>query len=393
MKKLLELFKLNKLYNNLRASNCCKTKKSKMVYCLSCIMVFFILLPSVYSNDSMINSEATKVMEAYELRINGKAEKANELLHEILMIDSTDALAYFELARTKHHLFLGGNKFSPEEWNEVLSSLKQATRYAPDNEIYAFYYAYACFFNAFISMMMQNEDVNENVALACDAFNIVLHINPDCYPAMLYLVDIYGSLPENMGGDKEKAVNLASELNNKNRLFGAIAYAKLLPDTADHLLYWQNVAKETSINAQVLEELGRAYLLKSDTDNGTKYFQEAIDSDITQRYLYMHLVRYHILSVQQNPDAKVKHLEEAEKLVNSYLQSDPDLTPPLKAYANGILALIKMIGGDNNSSNEYQEKAKSIDPFYSRAMGIPPAMLYCRPDEVKIQYSSFFMPF
>jgi hypothetical protein len=388
MKKPIELTK-----QNLLESCYCRTQKNRLNYCLGCIMLFFFSIPWLCCNEGMITAKATRVMEAYELRINGEAEKASELLHEILLTDSTDALAYFELARTKHHLFLGSNKFSPEEWNEVLSSLQQATRYAPDNEFYAFYYAYACFFKAFISMMIQNTDVNQNVAQTCDAFNIVLQINPDCYPAMLYLVDIYGSLSENMGGDKEKAGNLASELNKKSRLFGAIAYAKLLPDTADHLLYWQNVAKEISINAQLLEELGRAYLLKSDTDNGTKYFLEAIDSDITQRYLYMHLVRYHILSVQQNPDAKAKHMEEAEKLVNIYLQSDPDLTPPLKAYANGILALIKMIDGDNNSSNEYNEIAKSIDPFYSRGMGMPPAMLYCRPDEVKIQYSSFFMPF
>jgi hypothetical protein len=393
MKNLIELSNQKELYKKLQASHCFRIEKSKIRYCLNCIMMYFIVLLSFVSIGSTLNSKAARVMEAYELRINGKAEKAKELLDDILMKDSTDALAYFELARTRQHLFLGGDKFSTEEWNEVLHSFRQSFKYAPDNEVYAFYYAYACFFDAFISMMRQNPDAGEKIAHACDAFNNVLRINPDCNAALLYLVDIYSSLPENMGGDKEKARNLASELNKKDRLFGAMAYARLLPDSADGVLYWQNVAKEAEMNALLLEELGRAYLLKSDTDNGTKYFQESIDSDKTRRYLYMHLVRYHILSVQQNPDAKAKHLEEAEKMANIYMQSGPELTPPLKAYANGILALIKMIGGDNNSSNTYLENAKSIDPFYSRAMGIPPSMLYCRPDEVKIQYNSFFLPF
>jgi hypothetical protein len=393
MKKLIELSNKFELNNNFQASNYYSTEIGKMRYYLNCFMVFFFIWPSLFSNNGAVHSKANRVMEAYELRINGKAEKAEELLNEILLNDSTYALAYFELARTKYHLFLGRQQFSPEEWNEVLYSSRQASKYAPDNEIYAFYYAHACFSKAFLSMMRQNQEVGEDVARTCDAFNYVLQINPDCYAALLYLVDIYGSLPENMGGNKEKARDLASELNKKDKLFGAMAYSKLLPDTSDFVFYWQNVAKEADRNAQLLEELGRSYLLKSDTDNGTRYFQESIDSDITRRYLYMHLVRYHILSVQQNPDTKTKHLEEAEKLANIYLQSSPELTPPLKAYANGILGLIKMIGGDNNSSNEYLEKAKSIDPFYSRALGMPPAMLYCRPDEVKIQYSSFFMPF
>lgn len=357
------------------------------------MMVIIFLRSLLYSNDAVFNGDKARVMEAYELRISGKADKAEELLYELLKNDSTDALAYFELARTKHHEFLGGTQFSSEEWEKVVHSMQQAVRYAPDNDVFAFYYAYSCFFNAFISMMRQNPDASEKVALTCDAFKAVLKLNPDCHEAQLYMIDIYSSLPEEMGGNKEKARSIAEDLNKRDALYGAIASARLLPDTSDFVLYWQNIAKGSDSNVQVMEELGRAYLLKSDTENGTKYFLDAINADITRRYLYMHLVRYHILSSQQNPDAKAMHLEEAVKLANSYLLSSPELTPPLKAYANGILALIKMIGGDETISNEYLEKAASIDPYYSRAMGMPPAMLYCRPDEVKIQYSSFFMPF
>jgi hypothetical protein len=104
----------------------------------------------------------------------------------------------------------------------------------------------------------------------------------------------------------------------------------------------------------------------------------------------MNLARYHILSSHQNSG---EHMQKAEKSVNSYLQANPALVPPLKAHAYGILALIKMISGDENGNKEYTEKAAALDPFHSKGMGNPPAMIYCPPEEVEIQYISFFMPF
>jgi tetratricopeptide (TPR) repeat protein len=335
----------------------------------------------------------TGVSEAYELRINGKADKAELLLQDILKSDTTNSLAYFELARTKHHMFLGGTQFSSEEWGKVMSNLQQAVRYAPDNEIFAYYYAYSGFLNAFISMMREQPDVAEKIAQTCDAFQAVLSLNPDCHAATLYLVDIYASLPEEMGGNRDKAGSIATELTKKDKVLGALASSKLLPETDDKIAYWQNVAGEAGMNAQVMEELGRAYLLKNDTENGIKYFQDAMQADHAKKYLSMNLMRYYMMSTAQNADKKDEYLAEAEKLVNTYINSDPQPVPSLKAYGYGILALLKMIGQDENGQKEYQDKASSIDPFYSRATGMAPDMLYCRPDAVKIQYSSFFMPF
>jgi tetratricopeptide (TPR) repeat protein len=359
----------------------------------SFLLFIAFFLPRIYAIDMPGKTDESKVFEAYELRINGQADKAETMLLELLKQDSTDALAYFELARTKHHMFMGGTEFSQEAWKEVMYALQQAVQNDPNNKVFAFYYGYSCFFNAFISMMRQQTDASENVAKACEVFKSVLTLNPNCYEAMLYLIDLYGSLPVEMGGDKEKAGIFASQANKMNKLYGAMANDRLLPDSVDKVIYWQKIGKETGMNAQVLEELGRAYLLKSDTENGTKYFMEAIQKDNDRQHLYMHLVRYHILAIQQNPDTKAVHLVKATELVNSFMQSTPELVLPLKAYAYGILALINMINEDNNSSDEYKKLAEAQDPFYSKAMGMPPGMLYCRPDAVEIQYSSFFLPF
>jgi len=393
MKKITEMTTQNESCNYQHADNCSKIYKGRAKHCLSLIIITAIFMPSLCSCEEKENDNKSSVLQAYELRISGKADKAEELLNELLKTDSTNAAAYFELARTKHHMFLGKDQIAPEKWEDIVFSLQQAVRLVPNNEIYAFYYAYACFFNAYISMMMEKPDAGAAIALTCDAFQVVLNLEPDCHEAQLYLVDIYAYLPENMGGDKEKAGVLASDLNHKDKIWGAMANARLMADNTDFVSYWQNVTKEAGNDAQASEELGRAYLLQSDTENGTKYFLEAINADITKRYLYMNLVRYHVMLSQQNPDLKSVHLEEAERLVNIYLQSVPALVGPVKAYAYGALGMIRMFGGDNAGSNEYRQMAASIDPYYSRGSGNPSEMLYGLPDEVKIHYSSFLMPF
>ncbi len=362
--------------------------------CLTFLIALSIATIPVFCNDHQLNNRdenETGIQEAYELRISGKADEALTLLNELLKSDSTNVKAYVELARTQQHLLLSG--MEPPPVGEIVGAWQHAVKYDPENETYAFYYAVASLMNAYMTLMTQQQDADKTISQACEKFEAVLKLNPDCYAALLYLIDLYGMLPEELGGNRAKAEMYAAELNKKDRLCGAIAYSRLLPDTADHVLYWQEVMKETDTSAQLLEEMGRGYLFKFDTENGTKYYQEAIQSDPAKQYLYMHLVRYHILSVQMNPDEKEAHLEAAEKLTNIYLQSDPELTLPLKAYGYQILALIQNIAGNNEGAEEYLNKAKELDPFFCRAMGVPSAMLHCPQDEIKVAYSSFFLPF
>lgn len=216
MKKITEMTEQYKSCNDLHACNGSNIYKSTVKHRLSLIMIIAIFVPSLGHCEEKDNDSKNSVLQAYEVRMSGKADKAEELLNELLKTDSTDAAAYFELARTKHHMFLGKDQIAPEEWQEVVVASQQAVRLAPENEIYAFYYAYACFFNAYISMMMGKPDANTSIASAIDAFKSVLNLEPDCHEAQLYLVDIYAYLPENMGGSREKAGIEASDLKNKD---------------------------------------------------------------------------------------------------------------------------------------------------------------------------------
>jgi tetratricopeptide (TPR) repeat protein len=239
--------------------------------------------------------------------------------------------------------------------------------------------------------MQNQQSASSKVKETCDAFQSVLKINPECYPALLYQVDMYGMLPPEMGGDRQRAELIAGAI--KSKTFGAMAKARLLADTADQVAYWQNVMKETGTNAQVLEELGRAFLFKSNDEQGKKYFMNAINADPAKAYLTMNLARYFVMKSQQDQANRDNHLKTAGELVNTYMQADPDLVPPLKAHAYAMLAMISSIGNDQDSMNKYMNLATSIDPFCSKASGMPSDILFYPPDKVKISYTSLFLPF
>ena len=358
------------------------------VYLIQCILI--ALISATVSAADKIEPFIT---EAYHLRMSGKAEQAEQLLRQSLKTDSANAYAWFELARTRNHIFLGQGQFSPEGWTEVLNCAEKSVKLDPDDEVLAFYYAYCRLTDAFISLMQGKEDARDKTEAAAESFRSVLRINPRCFVAQLYLIDIYGVLPEDMGGDKAIARTIAGEMKSQQAVYQAMGQARLMPDTADMVQFWQKVGNEAGMNSQVMEELGRAYLLISDTENGKKYFHDAVQSDPSKKYLTMNLVRYYLMRSQQDQANKDMYLQSAVELANSYIQSDPQPIPPLKAHAYSILAMISMFSNNQEEGNKYNEMAAAIDPYCSKATGMPSDLLYSPPDQVKISYSSFFMPF
>ena len=96
---------------------------------------------------------------------------------------------------------------------------------------------------------------------------------------------------------------------------------------------------------------------------------------------------------QQDQTNREAHLTSATELVNHYLQLVPGPLLSFQAFAYSTLATIYRFRGEQETGNKYSDQAASIDPYCSKATGMPPNLLYCPPEEVNIQYSSFFMPF
>ena len=331
-----------------------------------------------------------EVQKAFELRIAGKVDEAKTLLISILADDSTEAMANYEMARLKHYVLVGGGDV---KISEILYYINKAVEKEPKNATYAYYKGIACFLNAFMAMEMGLGEVKNKIAETSLQFEKVLELKPDYYEARLYLVDIYGLLPPEMGGDSLKAVENAEKLATMSSYFGAKAKAALSAQNTDLVKYWENLISSDSKNAEPFMEAGRACLYQNDPKNAEKYFNEAIAADPSKTFLILDLARFHIMMVMQNKDLGAEQLPIAKTFLEKYLKSSPEPIIPLKTYTMGLLARVEMFLGNQSEAEKLMNDAKLLDPYFSWASGVPTLLLFDPPDQITHHYFSFFSPF
>jgi len=336
------------------------------------------------------NKPEKNVQKAFELRINGKVDEAKTLLNDILAKDSTNAMAWYELARLKHYMLVGGGEVKTAD---ILAAINKAVIYDPENVTYAYYKGIASFINAFMAMEMGQGEVKSKIAETIIQFENVLALKPDYHEARLYLVDIYGVLPPEMGGDSLKADVHAKKLASLDSYFGDKAKAVLAPEGTDLVKFWENQIALDPQNADLLMEAGRACLYKDDTMAAKVNFEKAIKFDPSKNILILDLARYHIMKVMQNKDLGAMELPKAKLLLEKYLKSSPEPIIPLKTYTMGLLARVEMFLGNQAEAEKLMEEAKKLDPYFSRASGVPTLLLFDPPDQITHHYFSFFSPF
>ena len=333
------------------------------------------------------------VQQAYELRMNGKADSAKVLLEQAIAEDSTNAAAWYELARTKHHIGLGNPRILFTRLDDLQQTIEHAVENDPDNVIYSFYKGYICFTRAYFSLKTKQPDVKEKVEETISAYESVLSLKPDYYEAKLFLVELFKMLPSDMGGDSVKAEKYTRELEKADVVFGAKAREIVMPEEANYIEFWQKIEEKQIDNADVHEALGRVYLYNENIEEATKYFKKAIILNAKKNILYVDLGRYYMMQAMQNP-AKLDSLApQIKNAFETYLKSQPEPINPLKAFVIGNLARIKFHTGDKENGNKLNKEAMTLDPNYSKAFGTPSQILFDRPDEISRVHVYFFRPF
>jgi len=331
------------------------------------------------------------VIEANELRMNGKADEAKAMLEQVISDEPDNALAHYELARTKYHIALSVLEELEITLEDISQSIDKAIENDPDNVIYRFFAGKIASQSAYMAAQREQPDVKEKFAKVCSICESVLKLKPDYHEAMLYVVQIYGILPEDMGGDKSKAEQYAKKLEDMDEIFGAKARAILMPEEADYVGYWKKVLEKHEGNAEVLRELGRTHLFKDQIEDGVKCFEETVRIDPGQNILYLDLARYYLYSGLYDEKLRETAWPSAEKAFKKYLDSEP--IPPLKAFALNLLSRIKGGLGDQEGADELRTKAETIDPYYSRASGVPTPDLWVPIGEISHNNRYLFFPF
>lgn len=362
-----------------------KINRAWMVHLLKTGFIIILLFNFVSVFSSCTKNEK-EVLEAYELRINGKVDAAISLLENILVEDSTNAMAHFELARTLNYMSMMGSK-------EADLHLKKALKFDPDNVVYAYYNAKNCFLKAYISMHQEGDNTKKLVNNACQEFNSVLELNPNYPEALMYLVEFYGMLPEEMGGDKNKAEEYTQQLENMDKFYGAKARLVMLPEGTDMVKYWEKHLAENGETCKALKELGVACIFSDDIERAKEHFENAMNLNKSQNIRLLDLARFHQMKVMQNRDIADEELPKSKVYIEKYLTSEPEPIPPMKAYAIGMLAKTEMLQGNRDESQKIMEDAKALDPYFSRAFGIPSLATFEAPDKVDHHFQSYFSPY
>ncbi|MCK4304382.1 MAG: hypothetical protein KAY24_09115 [Candidatus Eisenbacteria sp.] len=330
------------------------------------------------------------VEQAYEQRMMGNVDSAQVILERVLAADSTHAAAWFELARTKQHIGLG----NPRMLMEGLESLQQAAENAatndPANVIYAHYKGYVSFFRAYASFMRGQPDAAERVAEVVAAYDAVLELDQDFHEARLFLVEIL-SAPSEMGGDAVKAEAHVKQLEERDPVLGAKARELILAEDVDRVQFWQTKLEENPGSADLMEQLGKAYLYQEKTEEGMQQLEATLQADPTKQLLLLDIAKYHMMVFRQDASQSEIALPKAKDAISRYLTTEP--IRPLRAYALHTLARIEERLGSKEAAETLFDEAQEQDPHVSKAFAAPPGILFTKLDEVAHFHSFFSRPF
>jgi tetratricopeptide (TPR) repeat protein len=332
-----------------------------------------------------------EVMKAFELRMSGKVDEAKALLESVLAKDSTVAMAHYEMARLKQYMMVGTGEMNIEG---TFASASNAVSCEPSNVTYAYFKAITGFMKAFMAMHTGDQGaIKDNIAETCILLEKALALKPDYCEPMLYLVEIYGMLPAEMGGDSLKAVAWAEKLAATDKYFGARARAVLMPEGSNMVKFWEDQIAVNGRTPEMLRQAGIACLFEDKPEQAEKFFEEAMKSDHSKNPGMLDLGRYHMMKVMQDRELANTELPLAKTFFEKYLQTVPEPVVPLKAYTLGLLARVEMFMGNQARGDKLMDEANALDKYFSKASGVPSLLLFDPPDQVCHQYFSFFSPF
>ncbi len=308
---------------------------------------------------------------AYAMRMNGKADEARKLLEDALAKNPSDAVAHYELARTLVWMALGDPNRG--KLMDTLGVAQQEIAHAeaidPGNVIYPLFDGHIALMQLYPSLMGNQSDTRQRVERLCGTYDAALKLKADDRPAMLYLVEIDGLIPADSGGDRAVAERYTHQLEKLDPVYGAKARSILLGDD-NNVQFWKPIEKQNPNNAEVLEELGKAYLRADKVDDAAACFDRAMQIDQARSYLLLDLrIHYTWIAMQAGPGSAAfrSAAQAGEAAIDRYLATSPP--SPLQAYALGVKSKYARGLGRADEAARLLQQAKSLEPIFPK----PPA--------------------
>jgi len=129
-------------------------------------------------------------------------------------------------------------------------------------------------------------------------------------------------------------------------------------------------------------------------DEAIKCFEQAVERDAAKAYLFLDLSIYHTFRAMRAGEDKEllqTSLRSGDTAVTRYLDSKP--IQPMQAYALGVQSKYKRHMGDKEQAQAHVNRAKALDPFFSKATGSPHPDLFIPPEEISRNHRYLLRPF
>jgi len=295
--------------------------------------------------------------QGFELRMAGKTDKAKTLLEmRTLLNGRKNARDLFELART--HFFLGS-------FNLAYFAISDAVRIESDNPRTLYWHGLIAYSNN-VSRYLINHSLDRIVTdEAIASLEKALAIDTDYHEARLMLIDILVRLRPEDGGDPQKALALAEDLEKRDRGWGALArgYA-LRPGTSwdDVMVLADGVLAEEPENMGALLTKALGLIKARKPDEAELVVSKVYELDENRRALFLELAGGCVLP---------EHQELGKRTIERFL-GIPNLSIPEKAIGYSRMAAAFQAAGDKDSYDTWMKKANRLDPdFWKPALELP----------------------
>jgi tetratricopeptide (TPR) repeat protein len=332
--------------------------------------------------------------QAYALRMAGKVDEAKALLDKALMETPSNAAAHYELARTQLHMALGDIRNLEQHIADAHRSVGNAVKADPKKVMYHTFAGHVACFRAYMAQQMQQPALKEHFAEACRAFESALTLKPDYPQVLLFLVELHNGFPESAGADRAQAEQYAQRVKAMGDVWDAKAQSILSPESCG-VEFWKSVLAEGKAgDADILEELGKAYLHHEQVDEAVQCFEQAVERDAAKAYLFLDLSIYHTfraMRAREDKELLQTSLRLGDAAVIRYLDFKP--IQPMQAYALGVQSKYKRHMGDEEQAQALVNRAKALDPYFSKATGSPTPDLFIRPEEISRNHRYLLRPF
>ena len=346
--------------------------KRKIMLILVCVVVGYaaqvLFAIEGPSKKASVSNKPNVAMQAFELRMTGHTKEAIELLTKTIAEGSGNATSQFELARCYFWTVMHETesptltlKQKQQAMKGKLLSSKKAIQKALKADSKNPRYHFWAGIIGTCDTIYNAHSIWTIPGLPFDAIGTIknyekaVKLKPDYHQARHNLMGLYDRLPWFCGGNKSKAKKQLEQLEKLGPVYGAKARCEIQPrkQPEEKIAIWQKVVDAHPENAKAHAGLADAYMNAGKMDKASVHVDKAIMLDPSCNIKLLACARRF---------SALKKYKQAEQALYRFLESEPQPSVPLRAYAFRRLAGLKNKQGLNQEAEELKKQANQLDP-------------------------------